>query len=150
MDSRWFYAGISALCITATMAQAEQILSVEDAAEQVASGEMILLDIRSEAEWDETGVATSALPVSMHTSDFGKTLSEVIQTAGKRQIGLICATGGRSSYVMSILEKNGITQISDISEGMMGNNRGAGWIAKGMPVERPKAALERLDAFLSE
>ena len=33
-----------------------------------------------------------------------------------------------------VLEKNGITGVADLSEGMKGNKRGPGWIARGLDV----------------
>ena len=54
--------------------------------------------------------------------------------------GLICATGGRSAYVAEVLEKNGLTGVADVSEGMLGNSGGAGWIARGLPVVSLKDA----------
>jgi rhodanese-related sulfurtransferase len=63
------------------------------------------------------------------------------------QIALICATGGRSAYVVEILGKNGITGVADVSEGMFGNGRAAGWIARGLPVVSVEQAQTRFDAI---
>jgi rhodanese-related sulfurtransferase len=111
-----------------------QILSAPDAAEQMASGNFVLLDIRSPEEWAESGVAKGAWPVSMHVEGFPERLNAIFQHYDPSQIGLICATGNRSRYVAQVLEQSGIVGVTDVSEGMFGNPTGAGWIERGLPV----------------
>lgn len=125
------------------------IWSAEDARKAMQLGEALVLDIRSPEEWKETGLAEGALPVSMHTRDFGQNLQSLMNTAKKtgRPIAMICATGGRTKQVTDILRKNGITGVIDVSEGMMGNHRGKGWIAKGLPVVDLDTAQAALDAL---
>lgn len=108
------------------------IWSVEETLSALEKDEVLLLDIRSRDEWKETGLARGSLPISMHEQGFGKRLQEVFNLG--KPVALICATGGRTAHVISILEKNGIKDVIDVSEGMMGNKRGSGWIAKRMPI----------------
>lgn len=116
-------------------AQAEPlIMSAPEAASAVANDALILIDIRSPAEWDETGVAQGAIALTMHDTEFPKKISAILNGAQGKPIGLICATGGRTEYVVSFLAKNGFTDVIDVSEGMMGNARGPGWVARGMPL----------------
>lgn len=136
---------IVAVLMAPMQAQAD-IWSVEDARAAVADGRAILIDIRSEGEWRDTGVAEGAWPVSMHTPTFGADLQRLIDTRGDRTIALICATGGRTAHVLSVLEANGIDGFVDVSEGMMGSPRGAGWIAKGLPVVTLEEARAAMDA----
>lgn len=125
------------------IAQAQTpIMSAPDAQAAIESGSMVLLDIRSPQEWADTGVAKGAWPVSMHTPGFGSELSVILRKFSGRKIGLICATGGRSGYVIDILEKNGINGVIDVSEGMLGNPRGPGWIARKLPIVDVKTATE--------
>lgn len=140
---------IAAFGLSAVPVWAEtRIVSAPDANAAIQSGDMILLDIRTVAEWKETGLAKGAWPVSMHTSDFGPKLNAVLKKHSDKQIGLICATGGRTSYVTDILEKNGITGVIDVSEGMMGNKSGAGWIARGLPIVDVAAAQQDYDTAM--
>jgi len=111
-----------------------QIMSAPEAATAVASGEMILIDIRSPGEWAETGVAQGAIALTMHNPGFPQQLTRILSGEHGKSIGLICATGGRTEYVVSFLAQNGFNDIVDVSEGMIGNDRGPGWIARGMPV----------------
>lgn len=112
------------------------ILSAPDAAAQVQSGEIVMIDIRSAAEWKETGLAQGAWPVSMHEQGFVKQLQTIMKQYSPENVALICATGGRTAHVTKILEANGFAGVADISEGMMGNKRGPGWIERGMPLVR--------------
>lgn len=111
-----------------------QIISAPEALEAVQSGEMILIDIRSPEEWQQTGVAQGAIALTMHHPDFPKQLGALLETQKGKQIAMICATGGRTSYVASFLSKNNIANVIDVSEGMMGNGRGPGWLAHGLPL----------------
>jgi rhodanese-related sulfurtransferase len=95
---------------------------------------MILIDIRSPVEWAETGVAQGAIALTMHDAEFPQKIIAILNGSHGTRIGLICATGGRSGSVVSFLAENGFTDVIDVSEGMMGNDRGPGWIARGMPV----------------
>ena len=117
-------------------------MSAPEAAGLMEAGRLVLLDIRSPQEWEESGVARGALPISMHEPDFPKRLQEVLSRVPPERVGLICATGGRSNYVAEILEKNGVTGVVDISEGMFGNGKSPGWIARGLPVVRAREALD--------
>jgi len=125
------------------------ILSAPDAEAKLASGDMVLLDIRSPQEWADTGLAEGAWPVSMHEPEFGQKLQAILQKVGADQVALICATGGRTGHVTNILRQNGIEGVIDVSEGMMGNPSGPGWIARDMPVvtlEDATAAYEAATA----
>lgn len=117
------------------------ILTAPEAAQKLNAGEMVVLDIRSPEEWKDSGVAAGVWPVSMHTPDFPRQLQTILAKYGPDQIGLICATGGRSAYVAEILEKNGIPGVADVSEAMFGNGTGPGWIARGLPVVSAEDAL---------
>lgn len=133
------------------MAWAETpILSAPEAQQRMQSGDLILLDIRRPSEWAETGVAKGAWPVSMHKDDFGQRLQAILKKHPAENVALICATGGRTNYVTSILSRNGITGVIDLSEGMMGNRRGPGWIKRGLKVVPIDEAQAEYDAALSD
>lgn len=110
------------------------IISATDARTMQAKGEIILLDIRSPGEWKETGVPAGAEMVTVHRRDF---LAAVLKVTGgdkSKPIALICAIGGRSAMARRFLAKHGFTNVVDVSEGMLGNHRGPGWIRRGQPV----------------
>ena len=120
--------------LVAPMVQASDIWSAEQAQAAVADGRAILIDIRSEGDWKDTGLAKGAVPVSMHDPAFGANIQRLIDTRGDKIVAMICATGGRTAHVKSVLDRAGINGFVDVSEGMMGSPRGAGWLQKGLPV----------------
>jgi rhodanese-related sulfurtransferase len=120
--------------LAAPLAAEPLIMSAPDASLAVTNGEMILIDIRSPEEWAQTGVAQGAIALTMHNPAFPKQINALLNAQGDKSIGLICATGGRTNYVVSFLAKNGFPDVIDVSEGMMGNERGPGWIARGLPL----------------
>lgn len=134
------FAGL--IVLAAPAATAQQIMSAPEALAAVESGDMILIDIRSPGEWAETGVAQGAVALTMHNPAFGGQITALLQGQQDKSIGLICATGGRSEYVVSLLAQNGFAGVTDVSEGMIGNQRGPGWIARGLPVVSAQSAQD--------
>ncbi len=129
----WVFA-VASFCFAmgVVVAFAEpRILSAVEAADALDGEAIVVLDIRTRQEWAETGVAAGAWPVSMHEPDFGDRMQAILRAYPAEKIALICATGGRSGYMADLLAQNGITDISDVSEGMLGNDRGPGWVARG-------------------
>ncbi|MGB0844261.1 MAG: rhodanese-like domain-containing protein [Alphaproteobacteria bacterium] len=124
------------LLMSATGSHAAEIISVEQAFQLASNEDLVLLDIRRPAEWAQTGGGQHAKRVSMHDDDFLTKLWTETQGDKTKAVGLICAVGGRSAYVAKALESRGYTNVFDVSEGMMGNNRGGGWIAKKLPLVR--------------
>ena len=118
----------------------DRIWSAERAHQAATTGEIILLDIRTPEEWDETGIGAGAWPVSMHTPDFGANITAILSNNPDVPIGLICATGGRSDYLLQLLAQNNFTNVFDVNEGMMGSGRGPGWIKKNLPIVTRAAA----------
>ncbi len=137
--------------VSAQVAVAETaIVSAPAAFEAMQAEDLILIDIRTPEEWAETGVAQGALALTMHSRDFGAKLTALFAAQPNATFGLICATGGRTSYVTSVLEKNGITGVVDVSEGMLGNSLGAGWVARGLPVVTADVALGAYAQMIAE
>ncbi len=129
------FVSVAYVVMAASSALAEpQIMTAPDAASAVNNAEMILIDIRSPSEWEETGVAEGAIALTMHRTDFPQKITALLATEQDKTVGFICATGGRTEYVVNILSQNGFSDIVDVSEGMFGNNNGPGWIARGLPL----------------
>ncbi len=114
---------------------AGDIISAGEAYSLASHDKIILVDIRSKAEWKETGIASVARPISMHESTFLPKLLTVIKEAKGRPIALICATGGRSAWLKKELTHRGVENLLDVSEGMLGSVVGSGWIRSGLPIK---------------
>ncbi|MGB7316867.1 MAG: rhodanese-like domain-containing protein [Planktotalea sp.] len=128
--------------LAAPLAAEPTIISAREAFSAARDGDLILIDIRSPGEWAQTGVAQGAVALTMHSQDFAREITTLLNAQKGKKVGLICATGGRTEYVTSILAQNGFPAVIDVSEGMMGNARGPGWIARGLPLMTAKDAQE--------
>ena len=107
-------------------------LNPAQAAERVAAGQAVLVDVREPAEWAESGVASPALLMPM--SDFNgeqKLWKPFLEQNAGKEIILYCRSGNRSGQVADKLAEQGKTVA----------NAGAfkDWAAAGLPV-RPVEA----------
>jgi rhodanese-related sulfurtransferase len=115
--------------------------TVAEAARAVSAGEMVLIDVRTPAEWKATGVAEGGWPVSLKDAQFGAALSQIVSRNRGKQIGFICATGARSAFVVRHLRAQGLSNVVDVNEGMMGNRGGKGWLKAALPLVSDQQAL---------
>ena len=143
----WVAIGPSLFCVlvvayaTAAWAADSDIISAPQAWQRVEAGELIVIDIRTEDEWRETGIPAGAHRASLFYA-YGlpnlSFISEVRETAGgnmSHPIALICAAGVRSSVGRVLLEAEGFDHVFDVGEGMLGSGDGPGWLARGLPVD---------------
>ncbi len=131
-------AVLLAVCIfliSVVSAFAENIMTAKQALDGVKNGTVVLVDIRSRSEWRQTGIASVAIPLSMHERGFIEGLNKLQSENPAKTIALICAVGGRTGYVTNLLAGRGYENIADVSEGMLGGRAGKGWIPSGLPVK---------------
>lgn len=138
---------VQALATTA-VAQGRDVWTAAEALEALLRDRIRMLDIRSSEEWQETGVAQGAWPVSLHDERFPERLFAARNLAETRAVALICATGGRSGAVMTNLRKSGYDSFIDVSEGMLGSRQGPGWIKAGLPIVTAQEAISALPSTL--
>lgn len=133
-----FLLALLVLCSSSVFADFTKI-SVQEAHQLSSSGDVILIDIRSEQEWLESGVAPLAQTVSMHQQGgipaFEKQLTELLNGDKTVPIALICAGGVRSDRMQQYLKQQGFTHVADVKEGMLGGWVTKGWIDQGLPVQ---------------
>ncbi len=129
---------IALLVCTAAAFAGGGLLSAEDAARRAKNGEITVIDVRSPAEWRQTGTASGAKRVSIHDphgeDGFLRRMVAAVDGDRSRPIALICARGNRSTLAQRILLRHGFTNVHNIVEGMLGNRTDPGWIARGLPV----------------
>ncbi len=106
------------------------------AAKLVAENQAILVDIRTPAEWRETGVAEGAHRLDMTDPMFDAKLSRLVEGDRTRPIALICRTASRTRTVQAALMQGGFKTVINVEGGMIGNQADKGWIAHGLPVKR--------------
>ena len=126
---------IAALIVTLVAGAARaEVWNASEAWEAMQTGELLMLDIRTPKEWEQSGVPQGAWPVDMYNPNFGRALQAIISRNPGKRIGMICAVGGRTGYVEGVLRKNGFPEIVNVGEGMHGSKHGAGWLKRGLPV----------------
>lgn len=115
----------------------ENNISVQEAHRLASSGEVILIDVRSVEEWEQTGLAVNSHPISMHQKGgIPKLKADVLELVNgnlSQPIALICAGGVRSDRVQDYLQANGFENIYNVKEGIAGNWFSQGWIEQGLP-----------------
>lgn len=132
---------ISALTLSSAVdSRAEDgVIGSELAFEQMQAGGLTVIDIRRHEEWLETGIPQGGHAITMHDPDGQEAFLANVLSAldGDRTapVGLICASGVRSTWASGYLARNGFTNVYNIREGMLGRGRQPGWIAHGLPVE---------------
>lgn len=114
---------------------AAEFMSVSKAHNQSKNGQLYLVDIRRPVEWKQTGVAKHASKISMHESGFLDRIANLTNGDKAAPVALICARGNRSTHMINLLEQNGYTNVYNVKEGMLGSPEGAGWLAKGLPLQ---------------
>jgi rhodanese-related sulfurtransferase len=93
-----------------------------------------LVDIRRPEEWRQTGVGKPAHRISMHQSGFVMNIDALLDGDRTRPVALICARGGRSGKMKARLNALGFTNVTNISEGMLGSRAGPGWLKRKLPI----------------
>ena len=118
---------------------AGELIAADQAMRLAMSGEIVVVDVRSPQEWQQTGVPAGARLVTIHQPDgligFIDAMGDTLGEDRDRPIALICARGNRSSVASSALAEAGYTQVYNIREGMFGSPDGPGWLARGLPTD---------------
>jgi rhodanese-related sulfurtransferase len=132
---------VALLLSAASMAwAAEKVIAAPTASLEAQTGTRMLIDVRHVTEWRRTGVPAGAKEISIHDREgLAGFVARVTQAVGgnkKAPISLICARGVRSSKAAGVLAAAGFTNISDVREGMLGNQKdGPGWLKRNLPIQ---------------
>ncbi len=118
---------------------AEGILDADDALRLANQNKVTIVDVRSQGEWQQSGIPAGAARVTIHNRRGPQGfLEEILKlTGGKRDapLAMICARGTRSSAAAHYLRGQGFSNIYDISVGMLGRDDRPGWLKRGLPIE---------------
>ncbi len=130
---------VLALLAMSGLSRAVPDMEAPEAAVAVAAGKITLIDIRTPAEWKETGVAKGAMLINMlhpqGAPGFASTLLEKVNGDRNAPIALICRTGNRTTQVQRYLQSVGFTQVYNVKEGMAGSSAGPGWLKRRLPLD---------------
>jgi len=104
--------------------QSYEIANPAALANLILNGEVTLLDVRGQAEWDE-----GRLPNAQHLM-LGKLMGSADEVLNGKPIVVQCVSGKRSPIAASILQAKGFDAVIN----MMGGYRD--WASAGLPIER--------------
>lgn len=118
-----------------------QVVSAAEAHSRATKGEVVLVDVRTADEWNETGLPASGHALTMHQEPriFLQRLTQLMGSDRTKPVAIICRTGNRTTMLQAELRKAGFTNVINVAEGMVGGPHGQGWIKTGLPI-RPGTA----------
>lgn len=111
---------------TQAQAAAPQTVTPEAIAPRAAAGEVLLVDVREDEEWD-AGRAPDAVHVPLAT--VADRLDEITEQADGRPVAFICRSGNRSAQAAQIAVDGGVQDVINVGGGM------GAWASAGLPVE---------------
>lgn len=100
-----------------------------DLAEPLSSGDVTVIDVRAESEWD-AGHLPGVINIPL-----GSLPGRLDEIPADRPVVLHCQGGGRSAIAASILQANGFPQAANLTGGFRA------WKAAGLPVEQSDAPV---------
>ena len=97
---------------------------------------VLLVDIRAPVELFHSGSPEGAKNLTTESPKFLDYLLEELDGDKSRPVALICATGKRSKAAKDFLEAQGFENVTDVYDGMFGNDGcGPGWVEQGLPTK---------------
>jgi len=114
--------GLRSLESRADLTATTERVSAPLAAERLAGGEPLVLDVRTPAERKKFVAGSLSLPLNHLAERAGELPTD-------RPLLVYCAGGYRSSIAASLLQQRGFTRVSEIAGGL------AAWEAAGLPLE---------------
>tara|TARA_X000001036_G_scaffold269025_1_gene249721 strand:- start:55 stop:414 length:360 start_codon:yes stop_codon:yes gene_type:complete len=97
----------------------------------------VLLDVRTEDEWntvgkptsDSLGIKTFFITINQDPGFIGNVKKEIDK---ENQVLVMCASGVRSMIAANLLKNSGYAA-HNVSDGYSGNDQGPGWKNSGLP-----------------
>ena len=127
-----------AVCLLSSAWAEPTVLAPAEAYAKARAGELLLIDIRTPAEWRQFGIPEYAIPIDFRQEGgpaaFQQAVLEAVKRDRNRPVAVICAGGTRSAHAQQVLEQAGFTHVQDVSEGVMGRSSETGWIHRGLPM----------------
>ncbi len=121
-----------AFSVTATATEGQ--IGADEAYAAFERGELLIIDVRTSAEWRETGIPKGAKTVEFAPVAFQGKVLEIVAANKSQPIALICRSGNRSTKARDALTGSGFTNVLNIKEGMSGSSFGPGWLNRGLPI----------------
>ena len=106
-----------------------KMITVDQAYEGIESGAFILVDVRRDDEWINTGRPKGSYGVPLQSPDFISQISQLVQGDKGAAIAVSCGTGGRSLQGSNRLVDEGFTRIFNVEGGFLE------WKCQGLPID---------------
>ncbi len=118
------------------------LVGVAALAEELAEKELVLIDVRSETEWNEQGYIAGAQHIWI---DEFMSHQDLWPADKNTEIVVYCGAGYRGGIAMTMLKLMGYPNVRNMSGGF------SAWVAEGLPVEggMPAAAEFDLPSYLT-
>ncbi len=101
-------------------------LDTETFREEIQSNDAVLIDVRTDREWDN-GRISGSVQMNIHRHEFEEQLSAFPRD---QKLYFYCASGRRTQDAMTIAERMGFHNVAHLSQGINS------WQRKGFEVER--------------
>jgi rhodanese-related sulfurtransferase len=117
------------------------VMPATEAHAEAMAGTVVLVDIRTPGEWQDTGVPASAHAVTMHQDGpaFLAGLKAAMGGDTTRPLAIICHSGNRTSTIYADLQRAGFPNLINVAEGVGGGPFGPGWLKLGLPLRAATA-----------
>jgi|APHig6443717817_1056837.scaffolds.fasta_scaffold01265_8 rhodanese-related sulfurtransferase len=127
------------LALLSGMAFGYKDIGAEEVALFATTQDAVVVDVRLNEEWVETGVLANAYLITYFDAqakalktEFLKKLSEATKGDKTKPVVLVCRTGLRSKLVAGILDREGYKSVYNYKDGMLN------WLAEKRSVIKPK------------
>ena len=116
---------------------ADGLIAADEAFAAAQRGKLLIIDVRTPAEWRESGIPQGAKTAEFGAPDFIARVMDAVGPDKARPVAVICRSGNRSTRAKDALAAAGFTNVLNIKEGMSGGGAGAGWLKRGLPTSPP-------------
>ena len=124
---------LTAVEMVATARGQVENLTSRAVAEELADGQVVLVDLREPGEREQVGIIAGAVHVPRGVLEFSADPASPAHRSElmpERRVILHCASGGRSALAAVLLRDMGYRDVAHLDGGM------AAWERDGMPIER--------------
>jgi rhodanese-related sulfurtransferase len=121
---RWFWIPLAAITLCGARSVAIHNVSPADADKLLAEGGVLLLDVRTEKEFQEGHIPSAKL---MPITTLSKSMTEI--TDKTQPILVYCGTGTRSAKAARLLYREGFKDVYNLSGGLRA------WTAAQKPIQ---------------
>jgi rhodanese-related sulfurtransferase len=123
--------GVNACAEAPGRAELPAEITALEASERIARHGTVLIDVRTPAEWAQTGVAEGAWRVALDDPDFSQKVTDIVNQDPSTEIAFICRSGNRSKTARDRLIAAGYVNSTSVSGGTLTDG---GWARSDLPV----------------